>query len=50
MWQHEPQNPFPEFIAWTHTSSHLNQLLQVMQLLYQAKAGGRNCVKGRKLT
>ena len=37
MWQHEPQNPFPEFIAWTHTSSHLNQLLQVMQLLYQAK-------------
>jgi hypothetical protein len=37
MWQHEPENPFPEFIAWTHTSSHLNQLLQVMQLLYQAK-------------
>lgn len=37
MWQHEPQNPFPEFIAWTRTSSHLNQLLQVMQLLYQAK-------------
>jgi hypothetical protein len=37
MWQHEPQNPFPEFIAWTHTSSHLNQLLQVMQLLYQAR-------------
>jgi hypothetical protein len=37
MWQHEPQNPFPEFIAWTHTFSHLNQLLQIMQLLYQAK-------------
>jgi hypothetical protein len=37
MWQHEPLNPFPEFIAWTHTSSHLNQLLQVMQLLYQAR-------------
>ncbi len=37
MWQHDPQNPFPEFIAWTHTSSHLNQLLQVMQLLYQAR-------------
>jgi hypothetical protein len=37
MWQREPQNPFPEFIAWTNTSSHLNQLLQVMQLLYQAK-------------
>lgn len=37
MWQHEPENPFPEFIAWTHTCSHLNQLLQVMQLLYQAR-------------
>jgi hypothetical protein len=37
MWQRESKNPFPEFIAWTHTSSHLNQLLQVMQLLYQAK-------------
>jgi hypothetical protein len=37
MWQREPQNPFPEFIAWTYTSSHLNQLLQVMQLLYQAR-------------
>lgn len=40
MWQREPQNPFPEFIAWTHTSSHLNQLLQVMQLLYQAREVG----------
>lgn len=37
MWHHENENPFPEFIAWTHTSSHLNQLLQVMQLLYQAR-------------
>lgn len=37
MWHHFPSNPFPEFIAWTHTSSHLNQLLQVMQLLYQAR-------------
>jgi hypothetical protein len=37
MWQREPENPFPEFIAWTQTTSHLNQLLQVMQLLYQAK-------------
>ena len=37
MWQRESENPFPEFIAWTHTSSHLNQLLQVMQLLYQAR-------------
>ena len=37
MWRHEPQNPFPEYIAWTHTLSHLNQLLQVMQLLYTAR-------------
>jgi hypothetical protein len=37
MWQRQPSNPFPEFIAWTQTTSHLNQLLQVMQLLYQAK-------------
>jgi hypothetical protein len=37
MWQRQLLNPFPEFIAWTHTSSHLNQLLQVMQLLYQAR-------------
>lgn len=41
MWQHDSQNPFPEFLAWTHTSSHLNQLLQVMQLLYQAKEIGK---------
>jgi hypothetical protein len=37
MWQKHQSNPFPEFIAWTQTTSHLNQLLQVMQLLYQAK-------------
>jgi hypothetical protein len=40
MWQHEPENPFPEFISWIHTCSHLNQLLQIMQLLYQAKEIG----------
>jgi len=37
MWNHEPENPFTEYIAWTKTSSHLNQLLQIMQLLYSAK-------------
>lgn len=37
MWKHEPENPFPEYIAWTKTSSHLNQLLQIMQLLYSAR-------------
>lgn len=37
MWVPEPENPFPEFIFWTQSSSHLNQLLQILQLLYQAK-------------
>jgi len=37
MWKHEPKNPFIEYIAWTQTSSHLNQLLQIMQLLYSAR-------------
>jgi hypothetical protein len=37
MWNHEPENPFPEYIAWTKTFSHLNQLLQIMQLLYIAR-------------
>lgn len=37
MWKHEPKNPFPEYIAWTQISSHLNQLLQIMQLLYTAR-------------
>jgi hypothetical protein len=37
MWKHEPLNPFIEYIAWTQTSSHLNQLLQIMQLLYSAR-------------
>ena len=37
MWKHEPENPFIEYIAWTQTSSHLNQLLQIMQLLYCAR-------------
>jgi hypothetical protein len=37
MWNHEAENPFPEYIAWTKTTSHLNQLLQVLQLLYVAK-------------
>jgi hypothetical protein len=40
MWNHEPENPFIEYIAWTKTTSHLNQLLQIMQLLYVAKQTG----------
>jgi hypothetical protein len=37
MWNVEPENPFIEYIAWTKTFSHLNQLLQIMQLLYTAR-------------
>jgi hypothetical protein len=40
MWQSEPKNPFVEHLAWTKTSSHLNQLLQIMQLLYTAREVG----------
>lgn len=40
MWRHEPNNPFYECIAWTQTSSHLNQILQILQLLYTAKQSG----------
>lgn len=36
-WQPQEENPFPEHIAWTRTYSHLNQLLQIMQLLYIAR-------------
>lgn len=42
MWRKQPNNPFIEYIAWTNTSSHLNQLLQVMQLLYSAKRANPN--------
>lgn len=37
VWEKIEGNPFQEYIAWTKTSSHLNQLLQIMQLLYTAK-------------
>jgi hypothetical protein len=37
MWLPEIENPFREMIAWTQTQSHLNQLLQIMQLLYSAR-------------
>lgn len=40
MWQSQQDNPFEEYIAWTQTYSHLNQLLQIMQLLYIAKETG----------
>lgn len=39
-WRHERENPFYECIAWTQTSSHLNQILQILQLLYTAREIG----------
>ena len=40
VWSRIDGNPFQQFEAWTKTSSHLNQLLQIMQLLYVAKSTG----------
>ena len=40
VWDNVPNNPFYQCNAWTRTSSHLNQLLQIMQLLYLAKSAG----------
>jgi hypothetical protein len=37
VWNSIPGNPFIEYVAWTKTSSHLNQLLQILQLLYNAQ-------------
>ena len=34
------QNPFIEIIAWTNSSSHLNQILQILQSLYFAQSVG----------
>lgn len=40
VWSRIDGNPFQQFEAWTKTSSHLNQLLQIMQLLYVARSTG----------
>jgi hypothetical protein len=36
-WSPFQNNPFTETIAWTKTSSHLNQILQILQCLYTAQ-------------
>jgi hypothetical protein len=41
MWFPFKENPFPEIISWYQSSSHLNQLLQVLQCLYTAREIGR---------
>lgn len=40
MWFTFQNNPFSEIISWYQQSSHLNQILQILQLLYTAKEIG----------
>lgn len=40
VWQPQPGNPFVELKSWYTQSSHINQLLQIMQTLYVAKEMG----------
>jgi hypothetical protein len=37
VWNPIKGNPFKELIAWTKTTSHLNQTLQILQCLYTAR-------------
>jgi hypothetical protein len=37
VWNKIPNNPFTETMSWYKQSSHLNQTLQILQLLYIAK-------------
>lgn len=39
-WENQPENPFYNVPSWYTSQSHLNQLIQVMQCLYQARATG----------
>ena len=34
VWDRIPSNPFHEVISWNRSSSHLNQLLQILQCIY----------------
>lgn len=43
VWRPIKNNPFSEYLAWFNQSGHLNQLLQILQLLYIGKS--RNCYK-----
>jgi hypothetical protein len=40
VWYSIKDNPFPEYNSWTKYSSHLNQVLQIMQLLYVGQKMG----------
>jgi hypothetical protein len=37
VWNRIDSNPFHEVISWNRNSSHLNQLLQILQCIYTAK-------------
>jgi hypothetical protein len=40
VWYSVPNNPFTEVISWNRSSSHLNQMLQILQCIYTAKTMG----------
>jgi len=40
VWNRIENNPFHEIISWNRSSSHLNQLLQILQCIYTAKTMG----------
>lgn len=40
VWNRIQNNPFYEIISWNKSSSHLNQLLQILQCIYTAKTMG----------
>ncbi len=40
VWYPIKENPFAEYNSWTKQSSHLNQVLQILQLLYIARSTG----------
>jgi hypothetical protein len=40
VWNPIPNNPFYQIISWNRSSSHLNQLLQILQCIYVGKTLG----------
>ena len=41
VWNRVPNNPFTEIISWNKSSSHLNQMLQILQCIHTAKTMGK---------
>lgn len=41
VWNHIQDNPFNEYRSWFQASCHLNQLLQIMHLLFVARSTGK---------